>query len=353
VANRDIVVIGASAGGLEALKELLAAMPSDLDASILIVLHTASHARGVLAQVLERAAKLPVSHPRDGEQMGRGRVHVAPPNFHLIVEKGGILRVLQGPRENLHRPAIDPLFRSAAAAYGPRVIGVVLTGMLDDGTAGLMTISASGGIPIVQDPTTALFASMPASALDQVPNARVATLQEMPALLLRLIHEKLPAAKRQPTNIQVQAKMETGIAELDMSEISNEARLGNPSPFACPDCGGVLWEIEQDGFLRFRCRVGHAFTSKYLGVEQRNAVEVALWEAMRALEESASLYRRMAARAIATRHDLPAELYQQRAADTEANSKILRDFLLRVNLDDSDDHESGDDPDRRTETIRR
>jgi two-component system, chemotaxis family, protein-glutamate methylesterase/glutaminase len=165
VANRDVVVIGASAGGLEALKELLGAMPSDLDASILIVLHTASHARDVLARVLERAANLPVSHPRDGERMERGRVYVAPPNFHLIVEKGGILRVLQGPRENLHRPAIDPLFRSAAAAYGPRVVGVVLTGMLDDGTAGLMTVSASGGIAVVQDPTTALYASMPTSAL--------------------------------------------------------------------------------------------------------------------------------------------------------------------------------------------
>jgi two-component system, chemotaxis family, protein-glutamate methylesterase/glutaminase len=341
VANRDVVVIGASAGGLEALKELLGAMPSDLDASILIVLHTASHARDVLARVLERAANLPVSHPRDGERMERGRVYVAPPNFHLIVEKGGILRVLQGPRENLHRPAIDPLFRSAAAAYGPRVVGVVLTGMLDDGTAGLMTVSASGGIAVVQDPTTALYASMPTSALDQVPNARVATLQEMPALLLQLIHEPLPAAKSHPTNIPVEAKMETRIAELDMSEISNEARLGNPSPFACPDCGGVLWEIEQDGFLRFRCRVGHAFTSKYLGVEQRNAVEVALWEAMRALEESASLYRRMAARASTTRHDLPAQLYRQRAADTEANSKILRDFLLRVNLDDDANHERG------------
>jgi two-component system, chemotaxis family, protein-glutamate methylesterase/glutaminase len=138
--------------------------------------------------------------------------------------------------------------------------------------------------------------------------------------------------------------METGIAELDMSEISNEARLGHPSPFACPDCGGVLWEIEQDGFLRFRCRVGHAFTSKYLGAEQRHAVEAALWEAMRALEESASLYRRMAARASTNLHDLPAQLYRQRAADTEANSKILRDFLLRVNLDENRADEG--DPDK-------
>ena len=336
VEHRDIVVIGASAGGLEALRQILSELPPGLDATILIVLHTASRAESLLPKILERAGKLPVIHPRDGAAIERGRVYIAPPGFHMIVEDG-FLRVVQGPRENLHRPAIDPLFRSAAAAYGPRVIGVILTGMLDDGTAGLMVVSASGGTAIVQNPETALYPGMPRSALDHVPNARTANLQEIPALLLQLISSPLPAGTSRPADAPLAAAKETRVAELDMNEIANEERLGKPSPFGCPDCGGVLWEIEQNGFLRFRCRVGHALTAQYLGAEQRHAVETALWEALRALEESASLYRRMAARATRSDHNLPAQLYQERASNTEANSRVLRDFLLRVNTVESTD----------------
>lgn len=155
----DIVVIGASAGGLEAISRILRAMPHDVDAAILIVLHTANRAASFLPQILERASELSVCHPADGDAIERGRVYIAPPGFHMIVESG-FVRVVQGPRENLHRPAIDPLFRSAAAVYGPRVIGVILTGMMDDGTAGLMVVSASGGKAIIQDPESALFSGM-------------------------------------------------------------------------------------------------------------------------------------------------------------------------------------------------
>ncbi len=195
--HRDIVVIGASAGGLEAIREILAAMPHDLEAAVLIVLHTANHPGSLLPQIFERASKLPVSHPRDGEAIQRGHVYIAPPGFHMIVEDDR-LRVLQGPRENLHRPAIDPLFRSAAASYGPRVIGVILTGMLDDGTAGLTVVSASGGKAIVQDPASALYPGMPRSALDQVLGAQVAPLPEIAALLLQLIRDPLPAGTSRP-----------------------------------------------------------------------------------------------------------------------------------------------------------
>jgi two-component system chemotaxis response regulator CheB len=335
VEHRDIVVIGASAGGLEAIRQILAAMPHDLEAAILIVLHTADHPESLLPLIFKRASKLPVSHPGDGESIQRGHVYIAPPGFHMIVEDGR-LRVLQGPRENLHRPAIDPLFRSAAASYGPRVIGVILTGMLDDGTAGLMVVSASGGKAIVQDPATALYPGMPRSALDHVPDAQVAPLPEMAVLLSQLIRSPLPVGTSRPGNTASGAAKETRIAELDMNEISNEDRLGKPSPFACPDCGGVLWEIEQNGFLRFRCRVGHALTAKYLGAEQRHALETALWEALRALEESASLYRRMAGRATLSRHPLPAGRFEEHASSTEANARILRDFLLRVNNEKDD-----------------
>jgi two-component system, chemotaxis family, protein-glutamate methylesterase/glutaminase len=197
-----------------------------------------------------------------------------------------------------------------------------------------MVISATGGEAIIQDPKTALFPSMPRSALNQVPSAHVKPLEEIPALLLQLIQEELPQEPEPLRKAPLGAAKETRISELDMDEISNEARLGRPSPYACPDCGGVLWEIEQNGLLRFRCRVGHALTAMHLSVQQRQAVETALWEALRALEESASLYRRMAGRAMNSRHDLSARLYEQRASDTEQNSKILRDFLLQVNVDE-------------------
>jgi two-component system chemotaxis response regulator CheB len=337
VAHRDIVVIGASAGGLQALPQILSAMPRNVEAALLAVLHTADHSGSMLPQILQRRSNMPVFHPRDRDPIKHGQVYIAPPGFHMIVEEG-FLRVLQGPRENLHRPAIDPLFRSAAAAYGRRVIGVILTGMLGDGTAGLMVVSARGGEAIVQDPENASFPSMPRSALDQVPNAHVLPLDQIAGFLLQLIGEELPSEMEPASSLEqasLGAAKETRIAELNMDEVSSEDRLGHPSPFACPDCGGVLWEIEQSGFLRFRCRVGHAFTDQHLGVQQRQAVETALWEALRALEESASLYRRMAGRAKSSHHALPARLYQERASNTESNAKILRDFLLRVNLEES------------------
>jgi two-component system, chemotaxis family, protein-glutamate methylesterase/glutaminase len=330
MANRDLVVIGASAGGIEALQQLLGTLPIDLDAALLIVLHTSSHAGSMLPQILQRASKFPVVHPQDGERIEKGRVYIAPPDYHMIVE-GNILRVIQGPRENLHRPAIDPLFRSAAASFGRRVVGVILSGALDDGTAGLMVVRARGGEAIVQDPTTAMFSSMPQSAVEQVPDAHVMPLTEIPDRLMYLTSEEIPDVSLVDRTLDIQPIRETKIAEFDMSEIENEDRPGRPSAFACPDCGGVLWEIEDSGFLRFRCRVGHAFTARHLGAEQRYAVETALWSALRALEESASLYRRMAERADSTNHERTAEQFEERASNTEENAQVLRDFLLRVN----------------------
>jgi two-component system chemotaxis response regulator CheB len=252
----------------------------------------------------------------------------------MIVE-GNLLRVLQGPRENLHRPAIDPLFRSAAASYGRRAIGVILTGALDDGTSGLMVVDAHGGAAIVQDPRTAVFSSMPESALEQVPGAQVLPLQEMGERLVQLVEQKLPdpVSSGGGWNVRpgVETEKEIRIAELNMSTVEDENQPGRPSAFACPDCGGVLWEIDDNGFLRFRCRVGHAFTARHLGTEQRHAIETALWAALRALEESASLYSRMAERASNSFHVQTADRFNDRVSDTKANARVLRDFLLNVN----------------------
>lgn len=328
--RRSVVVIGASAGGIEALRELLKPLPQTFDAAILIVLHTSSHASS-LAAILQRATELPVSYAQDWEPIEKAHVYIAPPDFHLIVE-GNLLRVIQGPRENLHRPAIDPLFRSAAVAFGQRLIGVVLTGLLDDGTAGLMVIHAQGGETIVQDPKTALFSPMPANALKQVPQAHVSPLAEIPGLLMELIEENLPDLSHGASPEPLRPEKETRLSELNMSEMQNsEQHVGRPSVFGCPECGGVLWEIEDHDFLRFRCRVGHAYTALHLEAEQRHTIETALWAALRALEESASLYRRLTSKSHAAGHGLSADKFSERAETTETNAKVLRDFLLRVN----------------------
>lgn len=334
MANRDLVVIGASAGGIEALQQLLSGLPRDFGATVLIVLHTSSHPESLLPQIFQRSCKLPVRQATDGEEFQCGKVYVARPDFHLIVE-GKLLRVIQGPRENRHRPAIDPLFRSAASSHHRQVIGVILTGSLDDGTAGLMMVRARGGTAIVQSPDTAMFPSMPEAALEQVPEAMVLPLAEIAEAIVTLTREQIPDVSPVDRKRDVDDLKEIKFAEADMSQIENEeGHPGHPSSFACPDCGGVLWEIEQNGFLRFRCRVGHAFTVRHLGAEQRHAIETSLWAALRALEESASLYKRMADRAFHSAHGHAAETYRDRVANTTENARILREFLVKVNEQD-------------------
>lgn len=326
--HRDLIAIGASAGGIEALQQLLGALPADIPASVLVVLHT-SGGSSLLPHIFGRASRLKTSHPKDGEQIRYGHIYIAPPDFHMLVQDKHI-RVLQGPRENLHRPAIDPLFRSAAVSAGRRVIAVVLTGMLDDGTSGLMVVKAHGGIPIVQDPQTAMFSAMPRHALEQVPDATVLPLEEIAAELLRLVREELPedpGPAERPGSLE---EKEVRLLELEMPQMENEERPGRPSAFACPDCGGVLWELDENGFLRFRCRVGHAFTARNLSVEQQHAIETALWSALRALEESAALHKRLAQRSTENHQLQSAERFQERAGNTEQNARVLREFLVHV-----------------------
>lgn len=323
-----LIVIGASAGGVEALQEVLRGLPPDLDAAVLMVLHTSGGAGRVLGEILQRQARLPIQYPEDRTEIEEGMVYLAPPDFHMTVEDGH-LRVLQGPRENRTRPAIDPLFRTAARYYRDRVTGVILTGLLDDGSLGLMAVRSRGGEAIVQDPASADFSSMPASALQHAPDAMVLPLAEIPDALVRRTRELRGAASppRIPAATPPDAKDE-------------EHRRGRPSAYACPDCGGVLWEIEDEGRVHYRCRVGHAFTVPHLEREQRHAVETALWSALRALEESASLYRRMAERASSANQGLSAEHYSHHAANTESNARVLKGFLLQVNREVDEDEDA-------------
>lgn len=226
-----IVVIGASAGGVEALKQLVSGLPSDFPAPILVVLHIPSHGTSVLPAILSHAGSLPAVHPRAKELLMKGQIYIAPPDKHLLVKRGYLI-LTKGPRENGHRPAVDPLFLTAARSYGPQVIGVILSGALDDGTVGLAAIKNEKGVAIVQDPEDAIYPGMPQSAIENVEVDYVLPLVEIAPLLVRLAHEPV---EEYPPSQSDDLEYEADIAELDMSALEDENRPGIPSTFVCPE----------------------------------------------------------------------------------------------------------------------
>lgn len=282
--SKRLVVIGASAGGIEALRELVAALPADFPAPIVVVLHTSPQSPGILHEILARAGPLPAVPSHSGERLQPGRIYVAPPDFHVLVEPNRV-RLTKGPRENRFRPAIDPLFRSAAQVYGPAAIGVVLTGNLDDGTAGLWAIKQLGGIAIAQDPRDALFPAMPHNAIQHVRVDHIVALADLAPLLVRLTaaapqhHSDSPALP----NLEVEVRI---AREEDPLKIGVE-QMGEPSTFACPECHGVLRQMKEAGRLRFRCHTGHAYSPDSLLADISEGIEVALWNAIRSLQEGA------------------------------------------------------------------
>ena len=256
-----------------------------------------------------------------------GRIYVATPDRHLLL-KEGFISSINGPKENRHRPAIDPLFRTAARIYGPRVIGVLLTGASDDGVAGLRAIKARGGLAIVQDPADATLPDLPQSAIDYVDDIdHIVPLRAIGPLLVRLVQESAPVSEA-PANRALQK--EARVAELDLATIEDDDKPGTPSAFSCPDCGGVLWELERDDLLRFRCRVGHAYTGMALAEEHDEAAERALWAAFRALEEDSSFARRLSVRARRAGHSTAAERFLARAEDAAKNAATIRQLILRL-----------------------
>ncbi len=324
-------MVGASSGGIEAVRRVLVGVPANLDAAVLVVVHTSPHGGGMLGDIFDRAGPLPARYAEHGEAIRPGRVYVAPPDRHLLVS-GSTLHVTHGPRENRFRPAIDPLFRTAAAAYGPRVIGVILSGAQNDGTSGLRLIKERGGVAVVQQPEDALVSSMPLSALAQTPVDYVLTAGEIGERLEALVANGHQAPRsRAPGPARTKpAHRDSGRpdpAEAGSAGLRNEA-VGSPSALTCPDCGGALWELDQQGLLRYRCHVGHAYTAEVLETAQQGAVEGALWHALRALEESANLRHRLAERA--ARQGMPAiaDGYMMSAADYEARADRIRRVLV-------------------------
>jgi len=283
--GRNIIVLGTSAGGLEALDQLVGQLPTDLPASIFIVQHMAAHNSGEpLLRRLNRHKAFQPKLAEDGDRFRPGRIYIAPPDNHLLVKKDKML-VTKGARENRHRPAIDPLFRSAAVAHGARVIGVVLTGMLDDGTAGLMAIKRCGGVTVVQDPRDAAYSGMPMNALNNVDVDFCVALAEMGPLLTRLVSQLHRKSKGVPSDIRTEAV----IAERVLSDVSQVNGLGDQVPYNCPGCGGVLWEMDTPGEKRYRCHTGHSYTGPALLASQSEKIRgdaVDLFEDVRGTQES-------------------------------------------------------------------
>jgi two-component system chemotaxis response regulator CheB len=323
--GRDIIVVGASAGGVEALGHLVRGLPANLNAAVFVVLHVPPHGTSVLPNILRRLGPLPAEHARDGEPIKPGRVYVAPPDFHMLV-KNGTVRLARGPTENSHRPAIDPLFRTAARRYGRRVVGVVLSGVLDDGTAGLLSVKNRGGLAVVQDPDDALYSGMPQNALENVAVDYTLPVAEIGPLLARLAAEPLPPAPAPEASPEME--VEADMAELELDALQSFDRPGTPSGFACPECNGVLWELHDGELVRYRCRVGHAWSPDSLLAKQSDGLEAALWSALRALEERAALATKMAERADVRGYDLVARKFREQVGEAEGHAKVIRKVLL-------------------------
>jgi len=309
MARRDIIVIGASAGGIGVLETILCPLPWDFPASLFVVVHTTEDSPGLLPEILNRSSKLPVLYAVHNAPILPSRVYVAPSGArHMLLERGRI-RLLPGPRENRSRPAIDALFRSASHAYGSQVIGVVLTGNLDDGAAGLADIKTRGGIAIVQDPEEAMAPSMPASALATADVDYVLPAESIPQKLVELA----------ATEAVERVRLSNG-----------EKNMVSGLTYSCPECGGVLKEIQEGGIERFRCRVGHLYSPESLLADQGVAVEKALWAAIRILEEQAEFADKHAASSRQKQHPRLVKRFGEKAQASRENASVLRDLLQKA-----------------------
>ncbi len=330
--GHDIIVIGTSAGGLEPLTTIAAGLPADLPAALFIVQHTPATGVSLLPEILDMAGALPASHAVEGARIQRGQIYVAPPDHHVLVEREH-MHVVRGPKENGFRPAIDATFRTAARAYGPRVVGVILTGMLDDGTTGLLAVKRRGGVAIVQDPAEAAYPSMPESACRYVTIDAILKVADMPRLLLQLANQAAEeeGAEPMPENIDLEAN----ISDMDRAALQQADQLGTLAPFSCPDCGGVLAEFYDGDLLRFRCQVGHAYSRDSLLASQADMLDQALWASFRALDERANLVRRLVRDARVQNDTGRAWRFTRLFEQVEQQKEQVRLAMLKDDSDDS------------------
>jgi two-component system chemotaxis response regulator CheB len=328
VLQRDVIVIGASTGGVEALSTLVAGLPDDFPAAVFVVIHISEDTPSHLPTILNRVGSLAVGHAVDREPIRRGRIYVAPPGLQTAVENGRI-GVRRGPRENMHRPSVDVLFRTAAHHYGPRVIGVILTGSMDDGAEGLAAVKRGGGIAIVQDPSQARASSMPAHALERTDVDYVVELNAVAPLLCALVDN---AGSELPSEVPLSSARAVPLETVEEAGPHDEARrsdqLGPPSMFTCPECHGTLFEIHDGRVVRFRCRVGHAYSEDSIVVAQNDSAERALWAALRALEEREGIMRRLSERARGRGWTRIADRFDERARRVHQDVETIHDLVV-------------------------
>lgn len=355
-----MIVIAASAGGVEALSTLVAGLPPDFPAAVLVVVHFPAHATSMLPAILVRHGRLPALQPADGTALRPGVIYVAPPGQHMLVEGGRTVRLTRGPRENGHRPAADPLFRSAAVCCGSRVVGVVLSGNLDDGTAGLAAVARHGGVTVVQDPDDAMFSGMPRSAIAGVEEVdHVVPLAALAGLLVELVGSGPGGGSEngRPDDAgdvegddlegdvtEASDHVEAEIADLDPAALQSPDRPGVPSGFTCPECHGALWEIQEDNLVRYRCRVGHAYGAETLLAEQDESVEAALWAAFRALKERSAIARRMLDRMEERGSARSAESFRQQVEEAERRADVIRRVLRNGGVTELEPAQTGTAP---------
>jgi two-component system chemotaxis response regulator CheB len=321
--RRDHVVVGGSAGAVEAFIRLSGLLPKNLPASVFVVIHVSSLYRSHLPEILARRGPLPAAHANHGERPEPGHIYVAPPDAHLVLEDG-VMRLSHGPRENSVRPAIDPLFRSAAHAFRTRVIGLILSGTLDDGSLGLLDVKAHGGLTLVQDPNDATYAEMPRSAIQTCSPDHVATVPELAALLAEAVLPRVRDLPEEPEQPAVDEDL-VGLRGLDWPP--------GATSLTCPDCGGVLY-LEGPGALKLRCQVGHSFAPETLFDSQSQWVEQTLWAAHRSLLEQKTLAQHIADRADRRGNKLVGRLFRRRQSEAQANADALNKLLTERRVPD-------------------
>jgi two-component system chemotaxis response regulator CheB len=329
MSKRDIVVMGGSLGSFEVFKTIVAALPAGLDASIFIVWHMPANVRGILSQVLNRVSSLEAKEARDGDRIEPGRIYVARADHHLLLDDSHV-RVVRGPKENRFRPAIDPLFRSAAYTYGRRVIGIITSGSLDDGTSGLWTVKQRGGLAVAQDPGDAEDPSMPASAIRSVDVDYVVPMSEIAGLIARLTQEEVPASEVAMVNKIEDEKTRTEIriaAEENAFE-SGVLGFGELSPFTCPECSGVLIRLRDGDRIRFRCHTGHAFSADSLLAALSENIEQSLWNTIRGVEESIMLLNHLGDHFAEVNQGRLAAKFFKKANEARQRNELVRKIVL-------------------------
>ena len=339
MAGQEIIVVGASSGGIEALKELVRGLPSGFPVSLFVVCHFPAGARSALPEILSRAGPLLATHAEDGEPFYPGHIYIAPPDWHLMVGPDRRIRLSKAARENRHRPAIDPLFRSAARHYGPRAIGLILSGSLSDGVAGLLAIQMAGGLTIVQEPNDAIIADLPRNAIRVVSADHVAPAADLAALLTSIVQQEIAPNRSSPMSDPINAMQD--VVEHDMAQQSRDERQGQVSVFTCPECGGALWQVRQQELVQFRCHVGHVYNGEVLLAEQSEALEAALWTAVRTFREQSILASQLAHRVRAAGNVDSADRFAEQSRQAARYGSLIQQLLLNGDPEGGDPTKPG------------